>query len=115
VKIKLTLLVVLTLVISACQPPETQVSASQSPTGITEGVTQAVQSYQLEGLLNRPAQLSATKLEGGGQFLSLGAGFHSVVMAQKHPDGSHSMICTDSLEQANQFISGTARGRLEYE
>ena len=124
-EIKLTVLST-ALVIAACQPADTGAlaSGSNSPatltqgassTGFTTGATQAVQTYQLEGLLERPTQLSAWKVEGGGHSVSLGAGFHSVVMAHKHPDGSRSIICTDSLEQPNEFLSGRARAPLEYE
>jgi hypothetical protein len=98
------------LLIAACQPldggPEV---GAISP-------TKGDQIRELEPLLKRPSHPLAGKSDlAGAQSVDLRSGFHSVVMVEKHPDGSHSAICTDSLERATEFLASPARKPVEYQ
>jgi hypothetical protein len=98
------------LLMAACQP----LDSSREVGAINP--TQGVQMRELEPLLKRPSQpLPGKSNSTGAQFVDLRSGFHSVVMVEKHPDGSHSVICTDSLERATEFLAGPARKPVEYQ
>lgn len=94
---------------AACQPLDSSLSASHSS-------SEAISAASLEPLLKRPSSLRSVKSDpSGAQILELPSGFHSVVMVVRHPDGSHSTVCTDSLDRATEVLVGTPRKRVEYQ
>ena len=98
------------LLMAACQP------LYGSPDLGVISATQGVQMRELEPLLKRPAYPLAGKSDlTGAQSVDLRSGFHSVVMVEKHSDGSHSVICTDSLERATEFLAGSPRKSIEHQ
>jgi hypothetical protein len=74
----------------------------------------AEQARRLEPFLKRPSQhLPSSADANGRQSVSLQAGFRNVVIVEKNPDGSHSAICTNSLDRATEFFAGGSRMTLE--
>jgi hypothetical protein len=49
----------------------------------------------------------------GGQKVDLTAGFHHAVIVRKNPDGTHSIICTDSIESATEFLARPPQAPVE--
>jgi hypothetical protein len=101
----------------ACQAVDSSPAApSSSSEAISATSPTAEQTRDLEHLLKRPSHLNSVTLDSSGtQSVDLRNGFNSVIMVEKNPDGSHSALCTDSLERANEFLAGTARKPIEYQ
>src|SRR3977135_4441956 len=92
-------LAALVLTLGACQGPEVSATPS-SPDTPTRPALSAEQARVLSGLehmLRRPSHLPVTIDAAGGQKLDLQGGFHHAVIARKNPDGTHSIICADSI------------------
>src|SRR5262249_30325175 len=108
--------IVLSLTLGACQAAGVGSEARSSPTQAAAAVDaeQAQQVRRLESLLKRPSSdLPSSTDANGRQSVSLQSGFRNVVMVEKNPDGSHSIICTDSLDRATEFFAGGSRNTLE--
>ena len=108
-------LAALVLTLGACQGPEVSATPS-SPDTPTRPALSAEQARVLSGLepmLRRPSHLPVTIDAAGGQKLDLQGGFHHAVIARKNLDGTHSIICTDSIESATDFLAGSPRTLVE--
>ena len=90
--------------LAACQSPDAATSLD-SPTKPALTTTQAQALSDLGQMLRRPAEgLSATNASGGVR-VDLQGGFQHAVMAQVNPDGTHTLICTDSIDTATDFLT----------
>jgi hypothetical protein len=103
----------LALTLGACQGPEPSVTPSKSPSGIALTPEVAREVRELEPLLRRPTNLPLTRDSRGGQFLDLQGGFQHAVIARRNPDGTHSIICTDSIDQATEFLARPPKSKIE--
>ena len=104
------------LFLGACQGPD----ASETPPRPDSPMAPALSADQgrvisgLEPLLRRSSQgLRVTEDASGGQKLDLMGGFQHAVIAQMNPDGTHSIICTDSIESATEFLTRPPQAPLE--
>ena len=90
--------------LAACQSPD----AATNPDSHTKPALTTTQTQALSDLgqaLLRPTQgLSATSTNGGVR-VDLQGGFQHAVMAQVNPDGTHTLICTDSIDTATDFLT----------
>jgi len=90
--------------LAACQSPDAATSPD-SPTKPALTTTQAQALSDLGQMLRRPTQaLSATNAYGGRR-VDLQGGFQHVVMVQVNPDGTRTIICTDSIDTATDFLT----------
>jgi hypothetical protein len=93
--------------LAACQNPDA--ATADSPTKPALTTTQAQALSDLGQMLRRPKEgLSATSVSGGTR-VDLQGGFQHAVMVQVNPDGTQTLICTDSIDTATEFLTrGTA-------
>jgi hypothetical protein len=45
--------------------------------------------------------------------LDLQGGFQHTVIVRRNPDGTHSIICTDSIDQATEFLARSPQSKIE--
>ena len=89
--------------LAACQSPDA--TSPDSPTKPALTTTQAQALSDLGQALRRPTQgLSATSTNGGVR-VDLQGGFQHATMVQVNPDGTHTLICTDSIDTATAFLT----------
>ena len=101
-------LAALVLTLGACQGPEVSATPSSpdTPTRPALSAEQARVLSGLEPLLQHPSQdLPVTVDAMGGQKVDIGVGFQHAAIVRKNPDGTHSIICTDSIEGATDFLA----------
>jgi hypothetical protein len=104
------------LLLGACQGPDTSATPPRpdSAAGPALSAEQARVISGLEPLLRRSSQgLAVTEDASGGQKLNLQGGFQHAVIAQMNPDGTHSIICTDSIESATEFLARPPQAQVE--
>ena len=104
------------LFLGACQGPEASATPPRpdSSMGPALSADQARVISGLEPLLRRSSQgLAVTEDASGGQKLDLKGGFQHAVIAQVNPDGTHSIICADSIESATEFLARPPQAPLE--
>ncbi len=93
--------------LAACQGPDATMASSSSDAltnpALTTAQTQALSD--LGQMLRRPEHgLTATSAYGGMR-VDLQGGFQHVVMVQVNPDGTHTFVCTDSIDTATDFLT----------
>jgi len=104
------------LLLGACQGPDASSTPTRpdSPSGTTLSADQARVISGLEPMLRRSSQgLAVTEDASGGLRLDLMGGFQHAVIAQTNPDGTHSIICTDSIESATEFLARPPQAPIE--
>lgn len=104
------------LLLAACQGPDASATPTHpdSPTGSTLTADQARVISGLEPMLRRSSEgLAVTSDDSGGLKLDLMGGFQHAVIAQTNPDGTHSIICTDSIESATEFLARPPQAPIE--
>jgi hypothetical protein len=109
----LSALAALGLTLGACQGPEASVTQSISPSGIALSPEVAREVRELEPLLRRPTNLKVTRDARGGQSVDLQGAFQHAVIVRRNPDGTHSLICTDSIDQATEFLARPPQSKAE--
>ena len=95
--------------VSACanagEPtPAASVSTQQANTQIREPI---------ERLTHRSAGAPQKASDGTTELVDLRGGFQQVTMIKQNADGTFSMICTDSTEQAVRFLTSDAPATVE--
>ncbi len=104
------------LFLGACQGPDASATPPRpdSSMGPALSAEQARVISGLEPLLRRSSQgLSVTADDSGGQRVDLQGGFQHAVIAQINPDGTPSIICTDSIESATEFLARPPQAPVE--
>ena len=90
--------------LAACQSPDAATSPN-SPTKPALTTTQTQALSDLGQALSRPTQgLSATSTNGALR-VDLQGGFQHATLVQVNPDGTHTLICTDSIDTATEFLT----------
>jgi hypothetical protein len=110
----LCVLAALGLTLGACQGPELSVThSSNSPTKVALSPEVAQQVRELEPLFRQPTNLRVTRDSRGTQLVDLQGGFQHAVIVRRNADGTHSVICTDSIDQATEFLARPPQSKVE--
>lgn len=90
--------------LAACQGPEVDSAGKPALTG-----AQAQALSDMGKMFRRSGPLPTTRVPGGIS-VDLQGGYQHAVMARANPDGTYSLICTDSIDAATEFLTrGTAQ------
>jgi len=90
--------------LAACQSPDAATSPD-SPTKPALTTTQAQALSDLGQALRRSTQGLSATIAHGVVSVDLQGGYQHAVMAQVNPDGTHTLICTDSIDTATEFLT----------
>lgn len=92
-------IVALLACVAACQGSD---SSAKPP--LTEAQTQALSG--MGKMLNRSGRLPVRDAPGGIR-VDLQGGYQHAVMVEVNPDGTHTFVCTDSIDTATEFLTRT--------
>jgi len=92
--------------LAACQSPDaTTTSSSPDSTKPALTTTQTQALSDLGHALRRSANGLPTTSANGVTSVDLQGGFQHATMVQVNPDGTHTFICTDSIDTATEFLT----------